>query len=73
MKAEDLDIYRKIPKIFYIIARGSMQESKTWFTKAFRRKLISDAEYKEFLNDWNIITFKLINFIKTHSKLMANK
>lgn len=63
----------KDSKNFYIIARGSIQESKTWLTKAFRRKLISEVEYKEILDDWNNIHFKMIYFIQKHSRLMENK
>ncbi len=63
----------KDSKNFYIIARGSMQESKTWLTKAFRRNLISENEYQELLNEWTKIYFKLNNFIKTHSKLLESK
>ncbi|WP_366521759.1 four helix bundle protein [uncultured Proteiniphilum sp.] len=62
-----------IPKNFYIIARGSMQESKTWLTKALRRNLISEVEYKELLEEWNSIHFKMIYFIKKHSRLKENK
>lgn len=63
----------KESKNFYIIARGSMQESKTWLEKAYRRELISETEYQSLLKDWNTINFKLINFIKAHSKLAENK
>lgn len=63
----------KDSKNFYIIARGSMQESRPWLTKSFRRKLISEIEYQTLLKEWNSINFKLINFIKAHSKLMENK
>ena len=63
----------KDSKNFYVIARGSMQESKTWLTKAFRRELISETEYQLLLKEWDNINFKLINFIKAHSKFMENK
>lgn len=63
----------KDSKNFYIIARGSMQETRTWLEKAFRRKLISETEYNIILNDWSITNFKLISFLKSHSNLMSNK
>ena len=63
----------KDSKNFYITARGSLQESKTWLVKAFRRNLISNEEYQDFIKEWDTINFKLINFIKTHSKLMESK
>lgn len=63
----------KDSRSFYIIARGSMQESKTWLTKAFRRKLISETEFQSLIKEWNIINYKFINFLKAHSKLMENK
>ena len=63
----------KDSKNFYIIARGSMQESKTWLVKAFRRNLISANEYEQLSKEWDTINYKLINFIKAHSKLMTNK
>lgn len=34
-------------KDFYIIARSSLQESKTWLTKAIRRNLIDKQLYDE--------------------------
>lgn len=63
----------KDSKSFYIIARGSMQESKTWLTKSLRRKLISETEHQSLLKEWNTINIKLMNFIKAYSKLMENK
>ena len=63
----------KDSKNFYIIARGSMQESKTWLTKAFRRKLISEIEYQSLLKEWDTINFKLMNLLKAHNKLMESK
>lgn len=47
----------KDSKSFYIIARGSMQESKTWLEKTYRRKLISETEYQSLLKEWNTINF----------------
>ena len=58
---------------FYSIARGSLQESNTWLIKAYRRSLISENEFEELQKEWTSIKFKMINFIKAHSKLMENK
>ena len=63
----------KDSKNFYIIARGSLQESKTWLKKAFRRKLIAENDYYALLNKLGIIEVKLSRFIKSHSKLVENK
>lgn len=68
-----VDSQERTLKNFYITARGSLQESKTWLVKAFRRNLISNEEYQDFIKEWDTINFKLINFIKTHSKLMESK
>jgi len=50
---------------FYIFARGSFEETKTWLRKAFRRNLIARAklnDYKEILNE---LGAKLNAFIRS--------
>lgn len=63
----------KDSKHFYIIARGSLQESKTWLTKAIRRKLISENKFNSLSEELETINIKLSRFIKAHSKRMENK
>ncbi len=63
----------KDSRSFYYIARGSLYESKTWLTKAFRRELISEAVYQSLFNEHNKIGVKLNNFIKAQTTLMNNQ
>jgi len=53
-------------KKFYLYARGSFEETKTWLRKALRRKVISSdeeaAKYKEIVEE---LGPKLNAFIKT--------
>ena len=55
-------------KHFGYYARGSLYETKTWLTKAYNRKLISDELFKEFINDINNLGVKLNNYIKSIGK-----
>jgi len=57
---------------FYYIARGSLYESKTWITKAKRRKIITETIYDELLSEFNVLGVKLNNFITSVTKLMKN-
>ncbi len=60
-------------KHFYYYSRGSLYETKTWLTKANNRKLITENEFNEFINNINIIGIKLNNYINSigkKSKLM---
>lgn len=50
---------------FYYIARGSLFESKTWLTKAFNRKLISEKKFNELVFIFEILHKKLNSFIKS--------
>jgi len=52
-------------KNFCYYSRGSLYESKTWITKAFNRKLISDVDYESLKSDINTIGVKLNNYIKS--------
>ena len=60
-------------KHFYIIARASLQESKTWLKKAIRRKLISEQLFSDLIKEIEVIEIKLSRFIKKHSQLSENK
>lgn len=60
----------KDSRSFYFIARGSLYESKTWLTKSYRRKLISEEVYKRLFDEHNKIGVKLNNFIKAQTNLM---
>ena len=51
-------------KNFYFYARWSVLESRAWLGKCNRRKLITDVEYKELLEETDVILAKLINYIK---------
>lgn len=55
---------------FSIIARGSLNESKTCLTKLYRRKIISEEKFNEILKEQNNLGVKLNNFIKSQTKLM---
>ncbi len=63
----------KDSKNFYIIARGSLQGSKTWLKKAIRRKLITEKEFNLLNEELENINIKLSRFIKAHSKRMESK
>ena len=58
---------------FYIIARGSLQESSTWMNKALRRNLISQTQFNILNVELENLSIKISRFIKTHSKRMENK
>lgn len=55
-------------KHFGYYARGSLYETKTWLTKAYNRKLISEDVFNEFINDINNLDVKLNNYIKSIGK-----
>ena len=55
-------------KHFGYYARGSLYETKTWLTKAYNRKLISEEVFNEFMNDINNLDVKLNNYIKSIGK-----
>ncbi len=52
-------------KHFCYYSRGSLYETKTWLTKAYNRKLISENSFNIFMNDINIIGIKLNNYINS--------
>jgi four helix bundle protein len=58
----------KEKKNFCYYSRGSLYETKTWLTKAFKRKLLKEAEYKYFIKEIDNIGVKLNNYIKSIGK-----
>ena len=64
--AEGLGRYHfKDAKNFGYFSRGSLYESRTWLTKAFSRKLISDSSFKKLLSDLETIGKMLNSYIKS--------
>ena len=55
----------KEAKNFSYYSRGSLYESKTWITKAFNRKLITEKEYNSFDKEIDTIGVKLNNYINS--------
>ncbi len=55
-------------KHFGYYAWGSLYETKTWLTKIYNRKLISEDVFNEFMNDINNLGVKLNNYIKSIGK-----
>jgi four helix bundle protein len=52
-------------KQFGYYSRGSLNESITWLTKAFNRKLISDDEFRSFMANLNDLGVRLNNYIRS--------
>ena len=63
----------KDAKNFCYYSRGSLYETKTWLTKAFNRKLITEEDFNSFQNDINTIGIKLNNYINSIGKANTNK
>ena len=57
-------------RVFSIIARGSLYESKTCLNKVFRRNIISEEVYHEILREHNNLGVKLNNFINYQTNLI---
>ena len=55
----------KEAKHFYYYSRGSLYETKTWLTKAYSRKLITNTSYDQFSKEIKNISVKLNNYIKS--------
>ena len=55
----------KESKNFSYYARGSLFETKTWLTKSFNRKLISEADYKRLLDELETIGKRLNSYINS--------
>ncbi|QSE98722.1 four helix bundle protein [Fulvivirga lutea] len=60
-------------KKFYYYSRGSLFETKTWLTKANRRKLIGNDFYQEKINELEKLGKMLNAFITSMSKNMAKE
>ncbi|NTW32854.1 MAG: four helix bundle protein [Bacteroidetes bacterium] len=52
-------------KHFYYYSRGSLYETKTWLTKAYNRKMITENDFNIFMSNIDIIGIKLNNYIKS--------
>ncbi|NOY50036.1 MAG: four helix bundle protein [Chlorobi bacterium] len=52
-------------KNFSYYSRGSLFETKTWLTKAYRRKLLKEETFLDRTKDIESIGIKLNNYIKT--------
>lgn len=55
-------------KHFGYYARGSLYEQKTWLTKSYKCKLISDNLFNDFMNELNNLGVKLNNYMKSIGK-----
>lgn len=60
--------FYKENKQFCYYSRGSLYETRTWLTKAEKRKLITKEEFEKFLTDINTIGKKLNSYIKSIGK-----
>ena len=60
-------------KHFYYYSRGSLYETKTWLTKAHKRKLIPDNKYDKLRKEIRNISVKLNNYIKSIGKVPGNQ
>lgn len=63
--------YRDVINFTYY-SRGSLSETKTWLTKAFNRKLISNSEFTEVENEIATLGVKINNYIASIEKLIPN-
>ncbi|MBT3194150.1 MAG: four helix bundle protein [Verrucomicrobia bacterium] len=50
---------------FCYYSRGSLFETKTWLTKAHKRRIVGEDEYHSLVKDLNVIGIKLNNYIKS--------
>ena len=55
----------KDSKKFYYYSRGSLYETKTWLTKANKRKLINEDLYDELTNEITVLGKMLNSYIKS--------
>ncbi len=53
---------------FSYYSRGSLYESKTWLTKANKRKLIDDEKFNYVISEIDKIGIKLNNYISSTKK-----
>ena len=54
---------------FSYYARGSLFETKTWLTKANKRKLLKEDEFVLTINKINALGVKLNNYIKSIGRI----
>jgi len=52
-------------KNFLYFSRGSLFETKTWLTKAYRRNLITEEKFDELIEKYNSLGIKLNNYINS--------
>ena len=57
--------FHKETRQFSYYSRGSLYETKTWLSKANRRKLISNEDHEYFLKELKNIEVKLNNYIRS--------
>ena len=60
--------FYKENKQFCYYGRGSLSETKTWLTKAFRRKLISEDSFRCLMDKLDTNHLKLNAYIKSIDK-----
>lgn len=51
-------------KVFCYYSRGSLLETKTWLSKAFKRSLILNEIYEELIEKLKVLHHKLNTYIK---------
>ena len=56
--------YYKENKRFCYYSRGSLQETRTWLTKASNRGLVGKAEYEQFYSDLDAASKMLNRYIQ---------
>ena len=54
-------------------SRGSLYETKTWLTKAYHRKLITESVFNTFITEIDIIGVKLNNYINSIGKTSSSE
>lgn len=52
-------------KNFLYFSRGSLFETKTWLTKAYRRNLIAEEKFIELIEKYNSLGIRLNNYINS--------
>jgi len=57
---------------FSYYSRGSLYEAKTWLTKAYNRKLITDTQFHELIQTIDTIAIKLNNYINSIGRKHSN-
>ncbi|MEZ4962014.1 MAG: four helix bundle protein [Saprospiraceae bacterium] len=54
----------KEKKQFTYYSRGSLQETKTWTDKSFKRKLIAEPRFRELMGKLETLHYKINSYIK---------